>query len=193
MYFNGNDAVALIKGMSPSPSGNNILDVIGVIGQDPGESWLSSTGEWVTKDRTLQRKFSIRNGTGPIAAALPAPLNAFNDQQWDIYPKNTFTVLDNFTCVCNTTVSVGGMVLESAEVTVQPNPVSGTGVLWLEAAENELVGAELFNTLGQCVQAERFAGGRQAWLALSGVPAGMYVLRVSVAGGQVATRKVVVR
>ncbi|RXK57822.1 HYR domain-containing protein [Lacibacter luteus] len=53
MSFNGNDAVALVKG-------STIIDVIGQIGTDPGTEW--GTGSTSTADNTIRRKSSINKG-----------------------------------------------------------------------------------------------------------------------------------
>jgi len=59
MYFNGNDAVALITGNDPTDA-TSLVDVIGVIGEDPEstiqqDAWVDADGYWLTKDRTLVR------------------------------------------------------------------------------------------------------------------------------------------
>lgn len=71
--FNGNDAVAL------SLSGTNI-DVIGVIGIDPGTVWPVGLG--ATSEFTLVRKISVNKGETNWTIA---------DDQYDVYPQNDFT------------------------------------------------------------------------------------------------------
>ena len=53
LNFNGNDAIILMKG-------NDTIDVIGKVGQDPGIAWLDNSGSEATKDHTLTRKVNIR-------------------------------------------------------------------------------------------------------------------------------------
>jgi hypothetical protein len=77
--FNGNDAVALLKGTT-------ILDVVGVIGVDPGTKWVVGTGS--TLDYTLVRADSVHEGTTNWA------LSAL---QWRVLPKDTFSNLGNHT------------------------------------------------------------------------------------------------
>lgn len=73
--FNGNDAVALVKG-------TEIVDVIGQIGVDPGTQW--GTGLASTMDNTLRRNASIvqgdTNGADPFDPAV----------EWTGYASDTF-------------------------------------------------------------------------------------------------------
>ena len=52
-FFNGDDAIELLKG-------SNRLDILGVIGEDPGQEWGS--GLLSTKNNTLKRKIDILTG-----------------------------------------------------------------------------------------------------------------------------------
>ncbi|MFN8295865.1 MAG: HYR domain-containing protein [Chitinophagales bacterium] len=76
--FNGNDAVALVKG-------STILDVIGQIGNDPGTEW--GTGLTSTSDNTLRRKSTVTTGDNN-------GLDAFNPAtQWDGFTTDDVTGL----------------------------------------------------------------------------------------------------
>lgn len=74
-FFNGDDAVALVKD-------GVIIDVVGQIGFDPGSEWGS--GDTSTQDNTLRRKSSVEagdpDGSDPFDPAV----------EWDGYPNNTF-------------------------------------------------------------------------------------------------------
>ena len=39
-----------------------VLDVVGIVGEDPGEGWDVAGIEEATKDHTLVRKFSVNSG-----------------------------------------------------------------------------------------------------------------------------------
>jgi predicted extracellular nuclease len=74
-WYNGDDAVALVKGLAN-------VDVIGQIGLDPGTEW--GTGLTSTMDNTLRRKQAIEAGdTNPSDAFDPAT-------QWDGFATNTY-------------------------------------------------------------------------------------------------------
>jgi len=72
-YFNGDDAVALLKD-------SVVIDVIGVIGVDPGSNWVVGTGS--TGEHTLVRAVTVY---GPNATWTPG--------EWVVYDQNTFTYL----------------------------------------------------------------------------------------------------
>jgi len=80
-FFNGDDAMALKK-----ISTGQIIDVIGLIGNDPGTNWVVGTG--ATSEFTLVRKATISGGTADWAVGAT---------QWDVYPQNTTTYLGSHT------------------------------------------------------------------------------------------------
>ncbi|MFA5720307.1 MAG: immunoglobulin-like domain-containing protein, partial [Acholeplasmataceae bacterium] len=76
-YFNGNDAIALLKNGS-------VIDVLGVIGEDPGSAWTWDGGS--TIDTVLVRNSNV-NG----------PKDDWNSAEWDVYPDGTLTYLGSHT------------------------------------------------------------------------------------------------
>jgi predicted extracellular nuclease len=77
-WFNGDDVVVLRKG-------GTLIDVIGVLGVDPGTEW--GTGLTSTADNTLRRKAAIEAGdTDPLDAFDPAV-------EWDGFATDDFTGL----------------------------------------------------------------------------------------------------
>lgn len=122
-WFNGDDAVLLVKG-------STVVDSIGQAGFDPGSEW--GTGVTSTADNTLRRKGTISAGdadpTGPFD---PSP-------EWDGFATDTFDGLGSHTLASgdagptvSSTVPAGGAtnVARSANVTVtfsEPVDVSGT-------------------------------------------------------------------
>jgi hypothetical protein len=84
MYFNGNDAVTLEN------LAGDILDIIGKIGEDPGEAWSDASGHYWTKDQTLIRKPTVTSGF----VYDPNEDYTFDPSiEWDSLPANTFTHL----------------------------------------------------------------------------------------------------
>ena len=84
-WFNGDDAVVLLKGTTP-------IDVIGQVGFDPGTEWGS--GLTSTADNTLRRKASVCVGD-------PDGSNVFDPAvEWDGYATNTFDGLGAHTANC---------------------------------------------------------------------------------------------
>jgi len=72
-YYNGDDALVLFKG-------TDTLDIIGVVGVDPGSEWTVGTGS--TKEHTLVRMASVSQGTSDWTQSA---------NEWDVYPQNTWT------------------------------------------------------------------------------------------------------
>jgi len=74
IQFNGDDAIALYKISTAS-----YVDIFGVIGQDPGNSWTS--GSYSTQDKTLRRKLTVHAGV------TVNPTNGFSTlaTEWDMF------------------------------------------------------------------------------------------------------------
>ncbi|HYV94098.1 MAG TPA: lamin tail domain-containing protein [Chitinophagales bacterium] len=88
--FNGDDAVALINTIT-----GVTLDVVGVIGEDPGTAWPVDTGTGTTNDYTLVRIPSVQSGTTDWSVG---------STQWIVYPVNDFSHLGAHTMTpCNVT------------------------------------------------------------------------------------------
>lgn len=72
-FFNGDDALTIKK-----ISTNTILDVIGIVGVDPGTNWPVGTG--ATSEFTLIRMIGVQQGTTNWTVA---------GTEYDVYPQNT--------------------------------------------------------------------------------------------------------
>ncbi len=78
-YFNGDDAVELVKS-------GVVIDVIGLVGEDPGSEWTAGDGS--TANHTIVRAESV---TGPNAVYTPT--------EWVSYPQDTFDYIGAHTMV----------------------------------------------------------------------------------------------
>ncbi|MFL5946666.1 MAG: lamin tail domain-containing protein [Gaiellaceae bacterium] len=81
-WFNGNDAVALRKG-------NDTVDVIGQIGNNPGTEW--GTGLTSTADNTIRRKQAITAGDANGSDVFDPAV------EWEGFANNTFGGLGSHT------------------------------------------------------------------------------------------------
>jgi hypothetical protein len=72
-YYNGDDALVLLHDL-------DTLDIIGIVGVDPGQEWSVGTG--ATKENTLVRKLAVSAGTTDWTQSAT---------QWDAYAQNTWT------------------------------------------------------------------------------------------------------
>jgi hypothetical protein len=91
-FYNGDDYVALQKNIA---SVWTPIDVIGILGVDPGTNWLVA-GVPGTSEKTLVRKDLIMMGNTDWAAS--AGTDSLNSE-WLVYPQNTFIYLGNHTIV----------------------------------------------------------------------------------------------
>lgn len=107
-WFNGDDAVALVKN-------GTAIDVVGQIGFDPGTEW--GTGFTSTADNTLRRGASICQGDADSS-------NAFDPgAQWVGFATDTFDGLGSHSADC------GGGPAEAAPAVTGVTPADGaTGV-----------------------------------------------------------------
>ena len=82
-WYNGNDAIVLRKNGEP-------IDIMGVIGQDPGEPWTVTSGGAMA-EFTLVRKPNVGHGTTDWNEGMT---------QWDSYPQDTFDFLGTHSATC---------------------------------------------------------------------------------------------
>ncbi|CAM1358850.1 conserved exported hypothetical protein [Tenacibaculum litoreum] len=80
-YFNGDDAIALLKS-------GTVIDVVGNIGEDPGSYWAVAGVADGTKEHTLVRKASITKGNTDWAAS--AGTDSTNSE-WEVKAQDDFT------------------------------------------------------------------------------------------------------
>lgn len=85
IYFNGDDAIALLKN-------NVVIDVIGKIGEDPGAGWEVAGMSEATKNHTLIRKTSIIKGN--IDWSTSAGTNTTNSE-WEVKNIDDFSSIGN--------------------------------------------------------------------------------------------------
>ena len=101
LYFNGDDAISLSKN-------GTIIDIIGKIGEYPGDGWTDDAtagftdvngGQLWTQNSTLVRQSNVLYGN-------PINPSSFNpSEQWALLPNNTFSNLGFHECDCNNNFS----------------------------------------------------------------------------------------
>ena len=144
MYFNGNDAVTL------ETSTGDIIDIIGKIGEDPGEAWGDDNDAYWTKDQTLIRKASV---TGGFVYDASQPYSFDPTLEWDSLPQNTFTELGQHTCNCSDDMSINEF---ESVVNLYPNP-NKSRLLNIEST-SPIKEINIFNLIGQSVFSKNFQG-----------------------------------
>ena len=188
MYFNGDDAVALVEGTSISTTGDNILDVIGVIGEDPGEAWSTWSGYWITKDRTIVRHPDIQEGI--LAAATLGDTMAYAD--WTIYPKNTFYVIDGgHECICDPNY-VSTKTVNQIDFKLYPNPAT-SGHVMIEA-EAPIQEVSISNMIGQTIETLQFNNNSvREEVRFRNVDTGLYLVTIRFKDNSITTRKLMIQ
>lgn len=207
MYFNGNDAIALLTGTEVAIDGSNILDVIGVIGEDPTvtimqDAWVDANGSWLTKDKSLMRNANVVTGRNDFSDIIASSGGTFVGENWTAHRKNDFSRLGIHVCDCHTQVtelwscSLGPVVnttdLNLIDFKIYPNPNS-TGRLQIEADEN-IGQVELINLMGQQVLTENYEVTQPtANVNLAAIQTGVYIVKVHFADNSISTRRLIVQ
>jgi predicted extracellular nuclease len=169
MYFNGNDAMVLRK-----VSTNAVLDIFGVIGEDPG----SAGWDEITQNHTLVRRPEVT--TGDVAATDAFDVLAV----WDSLLVNTFDELGQHVCDCVVSVEETGR----DGFQVFPNPTSGNLSITMATPMRALV---VRNMTGVEVRRIGANGAIRTELDLADLAEGTYFVEVQLTNGSVRHRKVV--
>ncbi|WP_028891783.1 DUF5689 domain-containing protein [Tenacibaculum sp. 47A_GOM-205m] len=80
-YFNGDDAIALLKS-------GTVIDVVGNIGEDPGSFWAVAGVSDGTKEHTLVRKASITKGNTDWTSSAGTDTT---NSEWEVKAQDDFT------------------------------------------------------------------------------------------------------
>lgn len=182
MYFNGDDAFVLVK------NGNQILDIIGEIGFDPGGGWWQPGDPntmWWTADNTLIRKQNILRGVTSNPTEFDPSL------EWDSLPANTFTELGQHMCDCQSINSVGNQGQVSHAFSIFPNPVIDN-YFALQSAHH-IDSFRLMSADGRLLTEERLSGVLYANITLPQAGAGVYLLEVLFIDGRKSVQKILSR
>lgn len=185
-YFNGNDAVTL------ETSSGTYVDIIGVVGQNPGQAWTSDTaagftdalgGRWWTKDHTLIRKQSVKQGVTTNGTFFNPTV------EWDSLPKNTFNHLGWHKCDC--TPNSIKTVVKKYNAFFYPNPT--TGSQFMVKATEIIKSVEITNSIGQLVYKKAnpdYRGDMQ--IKTTNMQKGIYMVKINFIDNSSIVRKVVV-
>lgn len=210
-YFNGNDAVALAKGVTSDINNAVAVDIFGKIGEDPAQGdyggWTTETpfvgvGEDITSDHSLIRKPTVKQGV----TANPSLFNAL--AEWEENPAVTYRFdangdtirnqdgnpivdgnwasLGSHSCACDPL-----SVKEEASIhlTISPNP-SSNGVFKL-ASESDVVEVEVYNSIGEKVFTQKNTAGIQS--IFIGNQSGVYLINLKTASGIVSSKRLIVK
>ena len=201
MYFNGDDAVVLIKG-GEVVNGSEIIDVVGVIGEQPDPAWVNADGFILTEDRSLVRKAEVTSGRNDPSLILQQNGGTFMGEEWLSYPKNSFDFLGIHNSVCNSNPVPDrfscslGPITSTGEINqipfkMFPNP-NATGMLTVEA-ESAIERVVIHNLLGQIVLTDETSQNtEQTQINLTKLDRGMYLVNLHFENDQLSIQKLVV-
>jgi hypothetical protein len=116
-YFNGDDALALVKVIEEV---DYYVDIFGVIGFDPGTVWTADGG-YSTAEKTLVRKPTVTQGisVNPVDTSFPTL-----GTEWDVYPQDTTSFLGSHTFTPGMEIAAAPVILPAGGV--QSLPVNVT-------------------------------------------------------------------
>ena len=175
MYFNGNDAIAIV-----TDNGQTLIDLYGRIGEGTGFGGWSAYGTdetgatlYATTDHTQIRKSNVTSGI----TMNPSTFDVF--AQYDTLPANTFTFLGAHTCDCNVSVS------ENVErpISIYPNPV--TGDILNVVSPNIIRSIRIYDNTGRVVFANGTILDRMTRIQTSNLSKGAYTVEVVSENGTV--------
>ncbi len=189
MYFNGNDAVALVKGSDVLTDGSNLIDVVGVIGEDPGQSWVDYLGSFLTRDHTLERKPDVKFGTGIVAAQLQ---DTFAYVHYNVWSKNNFYGLGEHDCECDPNFVSSSEDLNQVAFNMFPNPTSNELIV---EAEGSIERVEIYNLLGERLMEYNYGNNasNKINLTVGNLDDGMYVISLFFDDEQQSVQKFIKR
>ena len=188
MYFNGNDAIALLK-----DNGNAIVDLFGKIGDisNPDGWGAYSIDKYISLDHTLIRKSTVEQG-------VTVPPSTFDIMfEWDSLNANTFDQLGCHKCDCDPNVGsvncgitgIKNITIKPSKILIYPNP-SNKGIVYIRT-NNDVNSIEVHNLLGQSIINEDYHSVKVNRLSLN-LNSGMYFITVNFADGTQTTKRIVI-
>jgi hypothetical protein len=181
-FMNGDDALALVR-ISPY----KIIDIFGKIGEQPATAWSDvapydgTIGKWWTKDHSLQRKSTVKQGVTTSPTLFNVKL------EWDSLPKDNWTNVGIHSCDC-----IAAGVKEnnkSIYLKVFPNPANGSQIAFV--SDNLIVDIKLINAIGQTVYVSQ-ANDKTVIVKDLDLPSGIYYAIVKNSIGT-KTQKIIIQ
>lgn len=178
MYFNGNDAVALV-----SNSGNTLIDLYGRIGEGTGFGGWSPYGTdaagatlYASQDHTQIRKASVEQGV----TTNPSTFDVF--AEYDTLSANDFSNLGVHACNCP--VNVNEEVSKISNVRVFPNPMTGDNLTVVTSADL-IKNIRIYDNTGRLITRVSNVMDRFTQVSGSSLSSGVYTIQVELNNGSI--------
>ena len=213
IFWNGDDAVSVQKKQNNGSWKD--IDIFGEIGvrpsnwQGPGnyspsgawtdtKPYITGTGKYLTKSKTLKRKSSIKHGvdlatmitygntsTGGVPDSFYALL------EYDTLAVNFFDSLGSHTCACKGSTGIGKLSIDHT-VTISPNPV--TNSQFTVEASQLVSEVEVVSIVGETVCIKEFpARQNNVKVILDKLPEGIYLVKVRFIDNENVIKKIIVQ
>ncbi|MET4107477.1 T9SS type A sorting domain-containing protein [Hymenobacter sp. UYP22] len=209
-YFSGNDAMALVRwtGASAGLGTPILVDIFGVIGQDPGTSWSAqdAAGTAVTSaNQSLVRRETVSTGvrTNPEPqGGTSTARTGFNiATEWESYstafPNNTLDPTaqsyarlgaHEYSGPYGSYAPLKTLEKFNSSISVFPNPANGQAFVQIKGAKVGSV--TVLNSLGQRITAQpRGLSEEILTLNVSGLTPGLYFVQFVSQDGQLKVYK----
>ena len=166
--------------------GNDIIDIFGKVGEDPGSAWTDDAsagytdangGTWWTKRQTLVRKASVKQGVTQNPILFNPTL------EYDSLPDATYSGMGTHSCDC-----IVSTINEANDVSyvMYPNPAN-IGTIVTINAKTKIENIELLNILGERV---KFSNTNQ--INTSAFVKGTYIIIIKFSDGRLAENKLII-
>ena len=180
MYFNGNDAIAIVKN-----NGQTLVDLFGRIGEGTGFGGWSvyatdTLGDpvFASEDHTMIRKQNVQNGI----TQNPQSFSVF--AEYDTLPANTFTQLGFHICDC------GSTDVESNDINfnIYPNPSNDQVNIISSGIIGDLI---IYDLSGKIVTIKRNINDKFLVLDITDLSSGSYYLDIKMVNGLELRKKLI--
>ncbi len=195
MFFNGNDALVLMKS-------GDVVDIFARIGPpELDDGWCYESDEeggyiyedcywkniW-TKDHALIRKSTVQTGV----TENPTPFNV--SLEWDSLPRMTDETgpiheLGSHECTCDPEFSSIQEI--KVKTLIYPNPVKNN-MLYVKA-NDKITGIEIMNAIGQTIHKQKNTSiNTEINVNINNLESGLYLVKINLYNKKPVVRKIIV-
>lgn len=173
--FNGNDALQLFN-----TENEEVIDVIGVVGENPLLGWDVSNVTNATYNHTLVRKSNVN--AGEVDWSISKDTWIVNNQDSiSSLGVHTFDVLNDCSIITDLTESVDD------EILIYPNLIKGNDLIYIKGIK-DISNVKILSVTGDLIGEWKNTKGSFIALSHKVIP-GLYLVVLTVPSGQVYKRK----